>query len=209
MVPAKGNNGNDLFLVSVGYATADKVKIILINGTGSNIHLLCSLRQLNSHTSIPPDAKQKDTDIAIDTADNRVLDASFQDGKIWLTLNDGCIPNNTDQTRSCIRLIQIDTSNINQFHDCSIESRDNQVTMDFDIGHNNTYYYRPALQTDKQGNLFVVFGYSSDNIFPSLAVLKLSKLNNNDINITAILIKEGTKKYFSRMAIYSTRGRKM
>jgi len=192
MIPAKNNNGNDLFFVSVGYQNADKVKIMLINGTYPNIHLLCSLRQLNSQTTIPPDAKQKNTDIAIDTADNRILDASFQNGKIWLALNDGCKPNGTDEVRSCIRLIQVDTSDINQFHDCTIESRDSPVIMDFDIGHKNTYYYRPSLQTDKLGNLFVVFGQSSDTKFPSLAALKLSKSDNKNINITAISIKEGT-----------------
>ncbi len=194
MVPTKNNEGNNLFLVSVGYEGANYVKIMLINGTNPDIHFLCSLRQLNSQTHIPPDAKQKDTDVVIDTADSRVLDASFQSGKIWLTFNDSCRPLVSDHPRSCFRLVQVDTTDTNLFHDCRIkEIRDGPVTMELDIGHNNTYYYRPSLQTDSQGNLFVVFGYSSDTVFPSLAALKLSKPDNSDINISAFLIKEGTR----------------
>lgn len=90
--------------------------------------------------------------------------------------------------------MQLNVANSSQYHDCNIrESVNTRVIEDVDIGHADTYYYRPALQTDNQGNLFVVFGYSSDTIYPSLAVLKIDSDDSQLSNITSKLIKEGTR----------------
>jgi hypothetical protein len=90
--------------------------------------------------------------------------------------------------------MQLNVANSSQYHDCNIrESVNARVIEDVDIGHADTYYYRPALQTDTQGNLFVIFGYSSDTIYPSLAVLKIDSDDFQLSNITSKLIKEGTR----------------
>jgi hypothetical protein len=75
--------------------------------------------------------------------------------------------------------------------------------MNLDIGHHDTYYYRPALELDSRGNLFVVFGYSStQGVFPSLAVLKLSKLDNGSLQFNAALLKDGTRNTTSERGLF-------
>lgn len=195
MVPAKTNEGTKLFMVSTGWQNSTDVKIISIDGSYPHLQYLCSLFEFKNNTNIPPDAKQPGTDISIDTADSRVLDATYRAGKIWLALDDSCRPIDSDRPRSCLRLIQVNVSNHSAFHDCNTrEDRSGIVTMNFDIGHHDTYYYRPSLTMDAQGNLFVVFGYSSgENVYPSLAVLKLAGIDRGSVQVNAALLKEGIR----------------
>src|SRR2546426_721155 len=44
------------------------------------------------------------------------------------------------------------------------------ITQDFDIGISGKYVFYPALRTDADGNLVVVFGYSSANDYPEMRV---------------------------------------
>ncbi len=194
MIPAKNNEVNDVFLVSAGAQNSSSIKLLKIEDLYSNVRLLCSLHSFEDKTNTPPDAKQPNTSILIDTADSRILDASYQNGKIWLGFNDGCIPQGDDEPRSCFRLMQLNVANSSQYQGCNIREGVNaRVIEDIDIGHDDTYYYRPALQTDNQGNLFVVFGYSSDSIYPSLAVLRIDADDAQFSNITSKLIKEGSR----------------
>jgi hypothetical protein len=194
MIPAKNNEVNDIYLVSVGTQNTKHVKLLKIENLYPNVKLVCSLHEFNGATNIPPDAKQPNTPILIDTADSRILDASYNAGKISLAFNEGCLPMHDNEPRSCLRLMQLNVANSSQYQDCNFtESVNARVLKDIDIGHDETYYYRPALQTDGQGNLFVVFGFSSNIIYPSLAVLKIDKDDEQMSNITSKLIKEGTR----------------
>ncbi len=139
MIPAKNNEVNDVFLVSAGAQNSSSVKLIKIEDLYSNVKLLCSLHSFEDRTNTPPDAKQPNTSILIDTADSRILDASYYNGKIWLGLNDGCIPQHDDEPRSCFRLMQLNVANSSQYHDCNIrESVNTRVIEDVDIGHADT-----------------------------------------------------------------------
>jgi hypothetical protein len=204
MIPVKDNEGTMLFLVSAGWEHSTAIKVISFDGLPPKLRYMCYMPEFINQTNIPPDAKQPGTDISIDTADSRVLDATFKDGKIWLALGDSCKPRDSDQPRSCIRLIQVDTTNSSAFYDCNDKERiSGNVSMNLDIGHHDTYYYRPALELDSRGNLFVVFGYSStQGVFPSLAVLKLSKLDNGSLQFNAALLKDGTRNTTSERGLF-------
>ncbi|HVH16168.1 MAG TPA: dockerin type I domain-containing protein [Candidatus Angelobacter sp.] len=93
----------------------------------------------------------------IDTRDLRVEDASWFQGKLWLTVNDSCMLSGDTGFHACIRLIEIDTA---------VPT----VLQDFDFCAVNTSCFYGALRTDSQGNLAVIYGFSSSTIYPSLAV---------------------------------------
>ncbi|MGB6672591.1 MAG: hypothetical protein WBE34_09165, partial [Candidatus Nitrosopolaris sp.] len=93
----------------------------------------------------------------ISTGDARIQSGSSYQGKLWLALNDGCFIIADTKSRSCIRLVEIDTIT-------------NRVLQDFDIGALASSLYYPAISIDKAGNLGIVFGYSSYAVYPSILV---------------------------------------
>ncbi len=105
----------------------------------------------------PPSATQPGGGgvLPLDTGDFRVLDAAWSAGNLWLTLSDGCAPTGDPTTRSCVRLIELNTTTTS-------------VTQDFDVSAAGRYYLYPALRADGKGNLLVVFGYSSAVDYPGV-----------------------------------------
>ncbi|MDP9288120.1 MAG: hypothetical protein M3P08_07975 [Thermoproteota archaeon] len=95
----------------------------------------------------------------ISTGDARLVSATWYQGKLWLAFNDGCFIIGETKSRSCIRLVQIDTIT-------------NSVLQDFDVGARASSLYYPAISIDKAGNLGIVFGYSSYSVYPSILVSK-------------------------------------
>lgn len=117
----------------------------------------------------------------INTDDTRVLSAAWFQGKLWFTLHEGCIPSGDTVTRSCVRLVQLDTTRSPA-----------AVLQNFDFGANGQYYYYPALRIDGSGNLVVVYGFSSSIIYPSIAVT--GQLTTDPVNSLAAsqLLKAGS-----------------
>jgi hypothetical protein len=93
----------------------------------------------------------------VSTGDARIQSGSSYQGKLWLAFNDGCFIIADTKSRSCIRLVEIDTIT-------------NRVLQDFDIGAVASSLYYPAVSIDKAGNLGIVFGYSSYAVYPSILV---------------------------------------
>src|SRR5207245_4169500 len=93
----------------------------------------------------------------ISTGDARLVSGAWYQGKLWLAFNDGCFMIDDTKSRSCIRLVQIDTTT-------------NSVMQDFDVGIRASSLYYPAISIDKAGNLGIVFGYSADSVYPSILV---------------------------------------
>jgi hypothetical protein len=124
----------------------------------------------------------------VSTGDARIQSAAWYQGKLWLAFNDGCfIIIGDTKSRSCIRLIQIDTIT-------------NKVIQDFDIGALASSLYYPAISISRgNGNLGIIFGYSSHSIYPSILV---STRSSNDDKLNSIKeqpqsLKLGTANEFS------------
>ncbi len=144
------------YMVGVDLTTSSIVH--LFNVTGSAEMPNVGLTDLHVATiSLPPKAVQFGTNSFLDTEDNRVQDGKWFMGKLWLTLSDACIPSGDTQSRSCIRMIQIDTTT-------------NTLKQDFDVPSTGRYLFYPALGTDNKGDLLAIFGFSSINEFPGLLV---------------------------------------
>ncbi len=100
----------------------------------------------------PPPAQQPGTSQTLDTGDDRILSAAWQDASLWLTGNEACTPAGDAFARSCLRVVEVRTDTVTVAQ---------QITFDAA----GTYYYYPAARPDGSGNLQVVFGASSSSSF--------------------------------------------
>ncbi len=147
------DSASTIFLASA-YGTSNTLHLYSISGTVPNVTV--NEQDLDIQTiSIPPSAMQQNTTIPVDTTDDRIQSGIYTGGNVWLGLNDGCTPQGDSLTRSCVRLIEIDT----------VKSK---VLQDFDIGYNGFYYFYPALTVDASSRLNIGFGYSSSSDYPGL-----------------------------------------
>ena len=138
------------------FTSGSGLNLYSVTGVPPNVQI--SQRVLSISTlHAPPPAPQLNAATKIDTGDNRVLDASWSNGTMWVSLNDGCTPAGDSVLRSCLRLIEVNTNT-------------NSVVQDWDVATPGYYYYYPALRADSKGDLFVIFGYSNSSVYPSVAV---------------------------------------
>jgi hypothetical protein len=130
--------------------------------------------------------KEKHPEYFVHTGDARMQSPIWHKGKLWFALNIGCFINGDTQSRSCIRIIEFDTST-------------SKVLLDFNIGHLGSSLYYPALSIDKSGdNMGIIIGYSSSNTYPSLLVSSISVKNNIISNSKYFqFLKDGTANSLS------------
>ena len=183
---------SSLLIVSVGDLNYKKLQVFHIDGPISNLHIKV-ISDLIQTTHVPPDGIQPTTNLRrngqccnstasehmqehlVSTGDSRVLSSVWYQGKLWLTFNDGCFANGDVKSRSCIRIIQLDTTT-------------SRVIQDFDVAAVGSSLYYPSLSTDRAGNLGIIFGYSSRSVHPSLLVsMRLAKDIPNTIEQPLIL----------------------
>src|SRR5437660_1047250 len=135
-------------------ASSNTHQIKLFNFTGLSPMTFKSIITVNLQSGrpnilTPPSALQPITTTHISTGDTRTLNAVWQNGKLWFSLNDKCTPTGDSTFRSCARLIQINTNTTT-------------VTQDFDVNSSGSYFYYPALTVDSFGGMGAVFGTSND-----------------------------------------------
>ncbi len=108
------------------------------------------------------DAEQPTTDIDLDTNRGRVrvVDAAWSQDRLWFAVNSRCKPPDDSLNRSCLRITEIDTSTPSA----------PRVTQEFDHSETGRDLFYAALSMDNRGNLGVLYGFSSETDFPSLAV---------------------------------------
>ena len=94
---------------------------------------------------------------SIDTNDDRLLSAVWQNGVLWTAGNDACTPSGDTTVRPCLRLIEVSTGGFSP-----------SVLLDGDIGQAGDGLYYPAVALDSSGNPYVVATVSSASIYPSV-----------------------------------------
>ena len=155
--PAQGiGPGLADYLVSAdaNLASVSSIELLRVTGTPPSATVTSSNLTVRTITP-PPAAVQPGGALPLDPGDFRVQDAVWSSGNLWLSLGDSCTPAGDTQARSCVRLIQINTTS-------------GTVAQDFDVGSAGQYYLYPALRMDGRGNLLVIFGYSSATDYPGL-----------------------------------------
>ncbi len=152
-----GTSSTD-FLVEANAFNTSVSSIQLLRVSGVPPSATVSTTSLNVRTiANPPAATQPGggSVLPLDTGDFRVMDAAWSAQNLWLTLGDSCTPSGDTTARSCVRLIEVNTTT-------------NTITQDFDVGSSGRYYLYPALRADGKGNLLVVFAYSSATDYPGV-----------------------------------------
>lgn len=185
-----------LYMAAVAYNSATSIRVWSVNGVpgvGAGVTLLNANPSIGTLTS-PPDAQQAGTSTLIQTNDNRLLDAVYRNGVLWVSANSACKPSADASTRACLRLIQFSTGS-------SITKQ-----QDFDFGISGQYYYYPAIQIDGGGNLLSVFSGSSTSAFAGVYASGQRPSDGANTFQTPVLIKDGEhayKPFASRWGDYS------
>lgn len=108
---------------------------------------------------IPPSAGEPGSDL-IDTGDDRLLSAVWQNGSLWAAGNDACVPPGDSTAQSCIRLFGVNTTGTQP-----------TITEDADFSMTPGDVYYPALALDGAGNLYYAYTWSSSTVPPSVLMI--------------------------------------
>ena len=174
-----------LYMASVAFNSATSLRVWSVRGVpgvGAGVSITSSNFAINSLTS-PPNAQQSGTTTTIETNDNRLLDAAYANGALWLAGTSACVPSGDTAARSCLRFIKLSTS-------ATITK-----SQDFDFGQSGFYYYYPAIQIDGSGNLVAVFSGSSATTFAGVYSSAQKATDGANTFQAPVLIKAGENAY--------------
>jgi hypothetical protein len=142
---------SDFFFDSIDLFAADKVDATALG-----------LRRVpvSPLFEVPP-SLQSDPAL-IDSGDNRVQNAIWENNQLFLTITNGCLINGETGVYSCARYIGIDTTN----------TAEPSLTMDSTVALNdNRDMFYPTIMRASDGTIYSVFGYSSAGETPSIGML--------------------------------------
>lgn len=91
----------------------------------------------------------------IATNDNRVLDAVWENGRLWFSANARCTPAGDAIIRTCARVVELATAT-------------GTVAWETDLGVAGAHVFYPAIRPDGDGNLVIVAGESGLDVLPEL-----------------------------------------
>ncbi len=155
-VQVEGNSAVHYMITTFGLATgatSSTLELFTVSGTPPGAVTVLTTSFSMPVSSAPPPATQPGRNVpTIDAGDNRVNEAVWAGGKLWVGFDEACL---SDATRACVRLAEIDTTA-------------GVVLQDFDIDLAGRYVFYPAFRMDGMGDLAVVFGYSSASDYPGL-----------------------------------------
>jgi Bacterial Ig-like domain (group 1) len=140
------------------------VGVIAITGTpaGNNVAATESDPAIQA-TTAPPSPRQPSGTPVVGDNDDRFLSAVWQNGTLWMSGTDACMPTGDSSMRACMRLVAISTSGATP-----------TVTQDFDGMSNGVDLYYPAVTLDSSGNLFIAYSESSPSEFPTASAVAIS-----------------------------------
>jgi len=110
---------------------------------------------------LAPDALQSDP-LLINTGDNRVQDAIWENNQLWLAVSVGCVVNGESGVHACARFVGINTT----------DTANPSLTMNAGLAldQNRDLFY-PAVMPAGDGTLYAVFGYSSPTETPGIGTV--------------------------------------
>lgn len=94
----------------------------------------------------------------IDTNDDRVLDAVWENGRLWFTANTACLPPGDPLFRACARVVELSTAN-------------RTVTRDDNLSQPGANLFYPIVRPDGSGNLVIVYGESGLAVNPEVVAV--------------------------------------
>jgi hypothetical protein len=131
----------------------------LTGSVHANTLVMNEILQPIHSTLPPPKAAQLGTTAVLDTGDDRLLNAVWQNNRLWTSSGDGNYCPMINPTgpglRSCALIIEVktDAAPMTVLQDVEIDSAD--------------FVYHPGISLDYAGDLFVVLSRSSSSMHPS------------------------------------------
>jgi hypothetical protein len=136
------------------------IGVVAINGTPlANNVMITETDPAIAATTDPPAPRQPSGIAVTAQIDDRSLSVVWQNGRLWASGNDGCIPAGDSTRHSCMRLVQVSTSGTPA------------VVTDFDAASKGLDLYYPAVTLDSSGDLLIAYSMSSSSLFPSAAAV--------------------------------------
>lgn len=141
---------SDFLFDTVDLFAADKVAAGALGERTVNVGAL----------SDAPWALQSDPAL-INTGDNRVQNAVWENNSLWIAISNGCTVNGETGVHGCARYIGINTT----------DSQNPSVILNSEMAldQNRDLFY-PAVMPANDGTLYTVFGYSSANETPGIGI---------------------------------------
>lgn len=139
------------------------VGVVAITGTPANNNVVATEHDPAIRpTTTPPNPRQP-SGMSVDKAiDDRFLSTVWQNGTLWVSGNDACMPAGDSAMRSCMRLVAISTNGASP-----------TVAQDFDGGSSGADFYYPAVTVNRSGDLFIAYSVSSSSIYPTAAAVDI------------------------------------
>lgn len=186
------SNNTSQYMVDTSHSVKGSfVNVFEINGVPPNPVSLSITPVQISQVFDPPAAFQEGSKYLLDTGDSRVQDATLDNGSLWLAFTDSCFPANDSVTRSCLHFVNIDTQIMN-------------ATQDFDFGIPGKYLFYPAFRQMSDGNLFVLYGFSSANDYPSIGATEQAISDPPDSLDMPTVVKRGVAPVELSYGCFST-----
>jgi hypothetical protein len=137
---------------------------------------------------VPPPAKQKGSATAINTNDNRLLNAVYQHTgnikRIWTAHNTKATWAGDTEARCAVQWYEVDVPT-------------SAVIQSNFYGQSGSYYFFPAIQTDLNRNAFMVFGRCNVNEFANLRMTGRRVTAAAGDMENSVLVKEGESAHLS------------
>jgi hypothetical protein len=143
------------YLPAVDYPNSKVVHVFVLRGAPPSSAIGLKDALLITKLKSPDLASQKGGG-TIDAGDDRINDATWQGGTLYLAADDQCTYANDPYLETCARVMEVATG----------ATRDTLLGEN-DIGFPNGDAYYAALRPDAKGNLIVLFGYSDAHDYPS------------------------------------------
>lgn len=150
--PSPGN-GSAIYMLAADYS-ASQIVLFTVGSVGEKSIPLQRVSINPLRLAPPPPERGSSAPLA--AASNRVQDAFFAAGHIWLAANDGCSVPGPVPLQGCIRFVELTPSG-------QVVSQVDQALA------NGRSIFAPTIRPDAHGHLFSVFGYSSPRDYPGLA----------------------------------------
>jgi len=134
------------------------VGVVAINGTPLSANVTLTETDPAIVATTTPPAPRQPSGVPVVQAggiNDTLLSAVWQNGTLWTSGNDGCLPAGDSSARSCMRLVAISTGGMPA------------VVQDFDAASNGFDLYFPAITVDSSGDLFIAYSESSFSLYPS------------------------------------------
>lgn len=140
---------------------APAIGVVSLTGIPPNIVTWTESDPAIVATINPPAADQPGAAASVVTNDDRFLADTFDNGTLYVSGNDGCVPSGDSTERSCARLIEVATATTS-------------VTVDGDLSYSGASLYYPAVVPDSKGNVLLAATYSSTVVYPEAVGLAIA-----------------------------------